>query len=69
MPSYDPVARRLPSPFQSRVVTSLLAWLLSVVCASACDGGEPRAADPKSHILAVESPDLASYQGITQDSM
>ena len=59
MPSYEPVASRLPSPFQSSVVTSLLCWFLSVLCGSAVDSGEPRPR-LRSHIRAVESPDLTT---------
>jgi hypothetical protein len=36
MPSYEPVASREPSPFQSSVVTSLLCSFFSMVCCSAC---------------------------------
>jgi hypothetical protein len=57
MPSYEPVASRLPSPFQSSVVTSLLCWFLSVLCGSAVLSGDPRPR-LRSQMRAVESPEL-----------
>jgi hypothetical protein len=64
-PSYDPVAKRVPEPFQSRVVTSLLfSWLL-LKCLKTKESREatvaapgPEGPDGMVQIREVESPEL-----------
>mmetsp|Transcript_14416 Transcript_14416/g.35251 ORF Transcript_14416/g.35251 Transcript_14416/m.35251 type:complete len:297 (-) Transcript_14416:64-954(-) len=62
-PSYEPVASKLPSKFQSSVVTSLAFSLLAALkCSSTCHCMLRSASDPDSvvgmcQIRALESPD------------
>jgi hypothetical protein len=66
------VASRLPSPFQSSVVTSLLCLLSSVVWCSTSDRGGCDVAPGcqsvlRSQIRAVESPDLAGGEALEHE--